>query len=167
MPPEYTDRCRNQPGGYDGVEYDVESRKRRRTESRSSGSGSGLMTDGKRRKSPSLSGSRRSPKTHSFFRAVVKRKLDRKVLRNTLYEFVRNIVKRQPPVAPSSRSDDAVFADLKFNDKLDVCRVHSVTGEDSVLRCYAAVRFLRSLDRDVLDVLDDFIQQDKSPSRGS
>jgi hypothetical protein len=32
-------------------------------------------------------------------RAVVKRKLDRKVLRNTLYEFVRNIVKRQPPVS--------------------------------------------------------------------
>lgn len=64
-------------------------------------------------------------------------------------------------VAPDSRSDDSVFAELSIADKLDVCRLHAATEEDSVLRCYGAVKFLRSLDPCLLDVVDEFLRKDK------
>lgn len=48
--------------------------------------------------------------------------------------------------------------EMTDRDRLDVYRIHAVSGQASVVRCYGAARFLRGLDRHVFHVIDQFLE---------
>lgn len=81
------------------------------------------------------------------------------VLRNTLYEFVTDLVKRQP-VKPNAEPDERLFARLSPEDQTHVWHIHNITKEDSVARCYGAVRFLYAIDPEMLVAVSRFSQED-------
>jgi len=60
-------------------------------------------------------------------------------------------------------NDDKLFASLPRTDQGHVLAVHSLTNEDSVWRCYGAVKFLRALDPKLLAAISRLQAIDQRP----
>ena len=63
--------------------------------------------------------------------------------------------------------DDEIFRSLSTSDQRHVLDVYALTNEDSVWRCYGAVRFLRALDPQLLSAISRLVDQPPSGSTGN